>query len=122
MTSKRFALLALSLGVLGGAHAARADMHLDGTYRLHSHPDGGARPPLYGLRLDGLDGDASVDNYGNARGSIFTFDFDHVDELGRQAMMLMTVDQGGGEIHIRGTMYGGRNEGDGYDDDGLHEC
>ena len=37
-------------------------------YNLHNSPDGGAQPPLYGFRLDGLFTGYSSD--------IFTFDFD----------------------------------------------
>ena len=68
-------------------------------FRLHSHPDGGARPPLYGLRLDGL-------STGNTN-DIFTFDFDY----GTSEMFL---DYDGSTIHIYGTAYGGLNSGSGY--------
>jgi len=87
-----------------GAGSVQAGI-ADGTYLLHNHPDGGAQPPLYGFRLDGLNGDTS---------SIFTFDFDYTDG-NRSSLMMMTVDQTAGTIRIFGEMFGGLNEGTGYD-------
>ena len=69
-------------------------------YQLSNHPDGNARPPLYGLRLDGL-------TTGNGS-DIFTFDFDHAD-----ANMTMTWNADGSQT-IGGTVYGGLNQGSGY--------
>jgi len=71
-----------------------------GTYELHNHPDGNARPPLYGARLDELF---------NATGGhdIFTFDFDH-------AQSAMFLDYDGSSIHIYGQSWGGRDIGSAY--------
>ncbi len=71
----------------------------DGTYTLGNHPDGNAAPPLYGLRLDGLDGDDSHE---------FTFSF-----TGNGAEMFMTI--AGAQIHIFGTVFGGEDIGNAYD-------
>ncbi len=89
------------------ASAAHAGVIPDGRYLLGSHPDGGANPPPYGLRLDGLDGNVN---------SIFTFDFDYVDgTTGQTAMMQLSLDQAAGEIRIWGSAYGGREAGSVYD-------
>lgn len=86
--------IALVLVSVGSASAAQADEFI-----LRSHTGGGARPPLYGLRLDGL--------YSGNTNDIFTFDFDHAT-----ADMRLTVT--GSTIVISGTAYGGLNEGSGY--------
>ncbi len=89
------------------ASAAQAGVVADGRYLLSSHPNGGVNPPPYGLRLDGLDGDAN---------SIFTFDFDYVDgNTGQTALMQLTLDKAAGEIRIWGSAYGGRENGSVYD-------
>ncbi len=97
--------LALSaiVAAMSAASAGHAAMIEDGLYQLHNHPDGNAASPFYGMRLDEL--------Y-NATGGhdIFTFDFDHVD-----SNMQMTID--GTEIHIFGTVYGGRDTGSSYAND-----
>jgi len=78
----------------------------NGLYHLHSHPDGGARPPAYGLRLDGLfDGNQNV---------TITFDFD-----GPDAAMFMDVDvtpgdPGASTIRIYGKAWGGVDGGGAY--------
>ncbi len=77
-----------------------ADIQQGVEYRLLNHPDGNARPPLYGLRLDGLTTGKSSD--------IFTFDFDHAD-----SDMTMTWNADGSHT-IGGTVYGGLNQGSGY--------
>jgi hypothetical protein len=82
-------------------------MLMPGNYLLHNHPDGSDRPPLYGLRLDGLDGDASHD---------FTFDFDYVSQA-FSSQMLLTLDEvssGVYEITIQGSVWGGQDVGSGY--------
>lgn len=86
---------------VGSAQAAIED----GAYVLHNHPDGDARPPLYGLRLDGLDGTSS---------HVYTFNFDYSD-IAHTSNMMMTVDQGAGTIHIFGDMFGGHDTGTSYD-------
>lgn len=83
------------------AASARADVIAGaGTYQLLNHPDGDARPPLYGLRLDEL-----YDVTGGH--DIFTFDFEAPG-----ANMLMDFD--GTSLHIYGTVFGGLNAGSGY--------
>ncbi len=83
------------------AASAQADViSTTGTYQLLNHPDGGARPPLYGLRLDEL-----YDVTGGH--DIFTFDFEAPG-----ANMVMDYD--GTSLHIHGTVFGGLNAGDGY--------
>ncbi|MGK7873188.1 MAG: hypothetical protein AB4426_07715 [Xenococcaceae cyanobacterium] len=71
-----------------------------GTYRLHNHPDGGVRPPLYGLRLDGL-------LTGNTREE-YTFDFDRPESQ----MFLEYKDDG--TIRIHGTAFGGEDDRNDY--------
>ena len=102
MNIKLLSLSTLCLGVLmtlciASPQAANAGgLIAPGNYTLHNHPDGGARPPLYGLRLDKLTGSG-----------IHTFDFDHPD-----AGMTLTYD--GNSMHITGKVYGGLNSGSGY--------
>ncbi len=96
---------ALVLGLAGLPSVAAAisfDSPLPaGLYVLGSHPDGSQGPPLYGLRLDGLDGDPSHE---------FTFDFD-----GPGAAMRMDLADGGWSAHLFGTAYGGRDVGSSYE-------
>ena len=74
-----------------------------GTYRLHDHPDGNDRPPLYGAKLNDLyDVTANID--------VFTFDFDH-------AGVSMFMDYTVGKLHIYGTAFGGRDVGTDYAND-----
>ncbi|MFT3686270.1 MAG: MYXO-CTERM sorting domain-containing protein [Phycisphaerales bacterium] len=72
-----------------------------GTYQLHNHPDGGERPPLYGLRLDEMINVSGGDD-------IFTFNFDHA---GSNMRMDVTINT----IHIYGTAWGGRDTGNNAD-------
>jgi len=90
-------VLAILLGqwLLGSAALAGP---MTGLYSLSNHPDGSVAPPLYGLRLDGLFGDASQE---------FTFDFDH-------AQSDMKLDFDGTSIHIFGTAWGGEDTGSGH--------
>lgn len=88
------------------AGAASADTVVPGIYRLHNHPDGNARDPLYGARLDEL--------YDVTSGhDIFTFDFDH-------SSAAMFLEYTGTEIHIWGQAYGGRDIGSSYAGD-VHQ-
>lgn len=73
----------------------------DGLYRLGNHPNGNATPPPYGLRLDGLDGNAAHQ---------FTFDFEYDDGAGNRSDMHMSLDQSAGIIRIFGSVYGGLND------------
>ncbi|WP_017327349.1 PEP-CTERM sorting domain-containing protein [Synechococcus sp. PCC 7336] len=85
----------LSLGLLAGsATASLAGVGLEvGQYRLKDHPFGGAAPPTYGLRLDGLLTDDASD--------VFTFSFD--------PGVFLTYD--GSSITIEGTVRGGLDLG-----------
>ncbi|MEM8883319.1 MAG: PEP-CTERM sorting domain-containing protein [Planctomycetota bacterium] len=74
------------------------------TFQLGNHPDGGARPPLYGFRLDGL--------FNDGGSSIYTFDF---EAPGADMKLTVTPDGGGsGTVRIFGTAFGGLNAGNGY--------
>ena len=105
--------LGLLLAMLGVGRQASATS----TFFLHDHPDGNARPPLYGLRLDGLDGTANK----------FTFDFDNaaVDPFkggNPSAMRLVYDDNNTGSladdtIHIFGHSYGGLDVGASFSTD-----
>lgn len=78
----------------------------NGTYRLGNHPDGNVRPPLYGMRLDGLDGNT---------GHEFTFDFENTP--GANMYMTVNIDQGdpsNSTIDIFGTVFGGEDVGGSY--------
>lgn len=90
---------ALCAGLVFGAPASGAVI-ASGQYRLHNHPDGNARPPLYGLRLDEL-------YNATANHDIFTFDFDHPSSL-----MLMDVTPT--TVHIYGHVLGGRDAGNAH--------
>lgn len=69
----------------------------NGLYRLNNHPDGSARWPLYGLRLDKLFHDHQP----------ITFDFEHND-----SDVWMQVD--GSSIIIFGQVFGGKDGGSTY--------
>lgn len=105
---KTFLTLTLSAIALAWGTTASAAVLADGIYQLGNHPDGQARPPVYGLRLDGLDGNNS---------SIFTFDFtdDAADSADDGAAMFMDVDTANSRIRIWGTAYGGLDVGSAYD-------
>ncbi len=102
---KTFGLTGAICLFFAAASQAPAAAILPGTYQLHNHPDGNARPPLYGLRLDEL--------Y-NVTGSndIFTFDFDHAS-----SSMTMVYNNVAGTIHISGITFGGRDTGTSYAND-----
>ncbi|MGE3181374.1 MAG: hypothetical protein AB7N71_07070 [Phycisphaerae bacterium] len=103
MKKLKVAAVLLTCGV-GTAITANAGVNMpvlqNGTYELNNHPDGAIRPPTYGLRLDGLDGN----NQHN-----FTFDFDN-----DASDMRMTLNLNNGSIRIFGTTYGGRDMGTAY--------
>ncbi|CAN5847179.1 hypothetical protein BH11PLA1_BH11PLA1_14490 [soil metagenome] len=98
----------VALSVLAGtailALALNAQAALSpGVYRLANHPDGTARPPSYGLRLDELyDVTAGNDE--------FTLDFDHA-----LSSVWMTVTAN--TISISGMAWGGRDIGTEYAND-----
>lgn len=98
----RFLHLSLALAaaglLLGLPTASQAATIASGTYFANNHPDGNARPPGYGLRLDGLeDGDANT---------IYTFDFEAPG-----AAMFLTYDSSAARIRIFGTAFGGEDDG-----------
>ncbi len=79
-------------------------------YFLNNHPDGNARPPGYGLRLDEL-----IDVTGGH--DIFTFDLQHP-----QSDVILRYDDAGtpgtskdDTIRIFGTIFGGLDIGSAYD-------
>ncbi|MDX2199860.1 MAG: hypothetical protein SF069_12930 [Phycisphaerae bacterium] len=93
---------ALAAAVVGSAFAGPTPVVANGTYRLFNHDGGGAQPPAYGLRLDGLD------LHHNTR--IYSFDFENA-----QSDMKMTVNHANGTIRIFGQVYGGRDVGSSYE-------
>jgi hypothetical protein len=116
-TMARFARLCFAAAFAGtlllagnAVTASSADAALI-RYKLTNHPDGRARPPLYGLRLDGLynpsDPTAAFNgvDYG-----VFTFDFD-----APSASMLLDYDDIAGTIRIHGSAFGGLDIGNAYD-------
>jgi len=105
-------LFSLMVVALSGASANAAAIQFGATYGLNNHPDGNARPPQYGLRLDEL-WDVTGGN------DIFTFDFDAADSA-----MFMSISAAGDEIRIFGTVLGGRDTGSSYANDqylGLYD-
>ena len=85
--------------LLMAAPMARAVPILPGLYNLNNHPDGGARPPLYGARWDGLfTPSAAVVAATGSDSTIFTTNFDHP-----LSAMFMDYDDIAGTIHIFGT-------------------
>lgn len=95
----RFVLAGLA-GVALSASASAAVIVVPGLYKLNNHPDGSARPPLYGMRLDELyNATASHD--------VFTFNFDHA--LSDMKMLITSS-----SIRIYGKAYGGRDTGGAY--------
>lgn len=70
-------------------------------YRISDHPDGGARPPKYVLRLDGLFSGHTNDYY--------TFSADHPSIMGD--FLTLTYDDVDNTIHIGGLVYGGKDAG-----------
>lgn len=82
-------------------------------YRLFNHGDGNQNPPPYGLRLDGLFGSGVwTFSFGNSA------DFVPSDPLAPASngeLMRLTYDTVADEIHIFGTVYGGRDAGSDWD-------
>lgn len=89
------AAVACAAGACGVAAAASLPA---GTYQLGNHPDGNQRPPLYGLRLDGLYGVNSEE---------YTFDFDDARSDMRMTVTATT-------IRIFGEAWGGEDIGSVY--------
>jgi serine-aspartate repeat-containing protein C/D/E len=98
-----FKQLSAVIGVLALSGVASATLIEPGLYRLGNHPDGSARPPYYGLRLD--------ERYNATSGhDTFTFDFE-----APTSSVFMTVSAT--TIVISGQAYGGRDTGDVYEND-----
>lgn len=74
---------------------------MPGTYVLDNHPDGNAAPPLYGLRLDNLNGRDT---------GVYTFSFDPNDG----ANVELVYDDVAQEIRIRGLVFGGEVQNNAY--------
>ncbi|MEQ8318019.1 MAG: hypothetical protein RIE77_00945 [Phycisphaerales bacterium] len=97
-------------GVLTGfalAGAAMADPVVLFQSALGDHPDGHARPPGYGLRLDNM-----FEGFG--AGGTTTFSF---EENGARVVMKILDTTGDGNadaINISGKVYGGQDSGSGY--------
>lgn len=100
--TRRFVNSVSALGAIGlfAVSGASGAFIAQGTYQLHNHPDGSARPPFYGMRADEL-----FDITGGH--DIFTFNFDDA-----ASDMKMTYD--GSTIHIFGVALGGRDIGSAY--------
>lgn len=93
---------AFAAAAVGSAFAGPTPVVASGTYRLFNHNGGGAQPPAYGLRLDGLDLHHS--------NRLYSFDFENA-----QSDMKMTVNHANGTIRIFGTAFGGRDVGNSYE-------
>lgn len=81
-------------------------------YMLFNHPDGNARPPKYGLRLDEL-----FDITSNH--DVFTFDFEHASS--RMRLLYDDADTPSDltddTVRITGTVFGGLDRGSDYHPD-----
>lgn len=95
------AMLALPIFGASQAHAVVAPTVVE-TWDLFSHSDGGAAPPVYGLRLDGL--------YTGNSSHVWTFEFE--DGNGDSTINMFRFDDG--SVQIKGTVFGGKNSGSGY--------
>ena len=95
----RFAIAAIAGVALLGAAPAWSLTLDPGLYQLKNHINGNARPPAYGLRLDGLETGDSHD--------IYTFDFEAPGAT-------MVMDYRVTTAHIFGTAFGGLNQGNDY--------
>lgn len=96
---KRILGLFFTIGAACGSSAFATQIN-QGVYRLHNHPDGAERPPLYGLRLDELINITSGHD-------VFTFNFD--DPASNMQMVY-----GGSTLHIFGQAFGGLDSGSAY--------
>lgn len=89
----------------GAAHAGTVTK-----FKLFDHPDAGAAPPPYGIRLDNLFGTDSGD------GGVTTFSFNTTE--GVFLTVTDNTDMGGGiTINISGVVFGGRDTGSTVDSD-----
>jgi len=74
----------------------------DQVYACHDHPNGGAAPPTYGLRLDDL-----------IETGTYTFSFDH-DDGKERAGVTLTYDADLQQIHLSGRAFGGLETDDAW--------
>lgn len=95
----------VAVSIAGVAHAGS----VVATYRLSDHPDGGAAPPTYGLRLDNLFGDGATTTFtfGTSEGVFLTV---------MDAIQPSTESAGSYMINISGVVFGGVDTGSGYDE------
>lgn len=98
---RRVSILIAALAVTFAVQQVHADIMPQGIFHLRNHSDGNVRPPLYGLRLDGLGGFPQNDG-------IWTFDFD-------DASSNMKISFDGTSVHIYGKAFGGKDIGNAYD-------
>jgi hypothetical protein len=87
--------------LISGSQALASPIDSGLTYRVLNHPDGDIAPPVYALRLDGLDGSSDHN---------FTFD----TESNGAFLTIAYDDAGAGTLTIAGTVYGGHAEADDY--------
>jgi len=108
----RHCIVALVLAAAGLVLAMPANA-ADITFALANHPDGNAKPPTYGLRLDDLFLQTpTAGNVANPVGGTTTFSFDPADGAGMSATASMVgLDI---QINILGTVHGGVDTGVAY--------
>lgn len=112
------AALFCAVAGLAFASTASADPVVLQQFSLADHPDGSARPPVYGLRLDNIftAGTTSAGDTGVAGGvgGITTFSFNHPG-AGVILRVLDTTGNGVADaINISGTVFGGVDVGSSY--------
>lgn len=109
------ALAGIVPGAIGTAHAALIQPGFQ--YQMFNHPAAQEDPPPYGLRLDEL-----VDV--TPGHDIFTWDFEHDDSNGISLALLSIKELPNFPnrfvIDIKGTVYGGLTDGNGYANDPAH--
>jgi len=97
--------------------SAAADMELLFSGKAIDHPDGGANPPGYGLRLDGLftfEADEGSFDESAASGGVTTFSFSHA-EAHVITEVFDTDDDGNGDtVRVHGVVVGGEDNGSEY--------
>jgi len=103
----RAALLSTLAG-LGLASAAMADPVVLFQTRVGDHPDGAARPPTYGLRLDGLFRDLG------GTGGTTTFSFDNNGANVLLKVLDLDDDGAADQITLSGKVFGGEDSGSSY--------
>lgn len=97
-------LVAVLMVLLFPAAASASPIAANVWLALESHIDGGIADPLYGLRLDGLEGDPSEE---------YTFDFSD-----SRSDMRLYYDDVAHSVLIQGESWGGEDVGETYRDGG----